>query len=108
MRLRFWANSRRVICEETPTGLQKSSTTQHSLGIHPKPSFVVDISEQIEAKMQAIGCYESQFVTGSRRIPDAAGRHSRRRTVLGMGIGAHCGEPFVNREEIDKSLEHLA
>ena len=79
------------------------------LRIHPKPSFVVDISDQIEAKMQAIGCYESQFVTGrSLEFPSPLDDIRDRARYWGWSIGARYGEPFVSREEIGiKSLEHL-
>jgi bacillithiol biosynthesis deacetylase BshB1 len=71
------------------------------LRIHPKPSFVVDISEQIEAKMQAIGCYESQFITGrSLEFPTPLDDIRDRARYWGWTIGARYGEPFVSREEI--------
>ncbi|HEY2251176.1 MAG TPA: bacillithiol biosynthesis deacetylase BshB1 [Planctomycetaceae bacterium] len=79
------------------------------LRIHPKPSFVVDISEQIEAKMQAIGCYESQFVTGrSLEFPTPLDDIRDRARYWGWSIGARYGEPFVSREEIGiKDLSDL-
>jgi bacillithiol biosynthesis deacetylase BshB1 len=71
------------------------------LRIHPKPSFVIDISEQIEAKMQAIGCYESQFVTGrSLEFPTPLDDIRDRARYWGWSIGTRYGEPFVSREEI--------
>ncbi len=80
------------------------------LRIHPKPSFVVDIGDQIEAKMQAIGCYESQFVTGrSLEFPTPLNDIRDRARYWGWSIGARYGEPFVSREEIGiKDLEDLA
>jgi bacillithiol biosynthesis deacetylase BshB1 len=80
------------------------------LRIHPKPSFVVDIGDQIEAKMQAIGCYESQFITGrSLEFPTPLDDIRDRARYWGWSIGARYGEPFVSREDIGiKSLEHLA
>jgi bacillithiol biosynthesis deacetylase BshB1 len=71
------------------------------LRIHPKPSFVFDISEQLAAKMQAVGCYESQFVTGkSREFPTALDDIRDRARYWGWTIGTQYGEPFVSREEI--------
>src|SRR6202790_912759 len=31
------------------------------LRVHPRPSFVLDITPHIESKMRALGCYRSQF-----------------------------------------------
>ena len=76
------------------------------LRIHPKPSFVVDIGDQIEAKMQAIGCYESQFVTGrSLEFPTPLDDIRDRARYWGWSIGARYGEPFVSREDI--GIKHL-
>jgi bacillithiol biosynthesis deacetylase BshB1 len=79
------------------------------LRIHPKPSFVVDISDQIEGKMQAIASYESQFVTGrSQEFPAALDDIRDRARYWGWSIGAKHGEPFVSREEIGlKGLDVL-
>jgi bacillithiol biosynthesis deacetylase BshB1 len=79
------------------------------LRIHPKPSFVVDVSDQIDGKMQAIASYESQFVTGrSQEFPTALDDIRDRSRYWGWSIGARYGEPFVSREEIGlKGLEAL-
>ena len=79
------------------------------LKIHPKPSFVLDISGQIDGKMQALGCYESQFVTGrSREFPTPLDDVRDRARYWGWSIGAQYGEPFASREEIGlKGLEAL-
>ncbi len=79
------------------------------LKIHPKPSFVIDISGQIDAKMQAIGCYESQFVSGrSREHPTLLDDIRDRARYWGWSIGTRYGEPFASREEIGlKGLESL-
>lgn len=71
------------------------------LKIHPKPSFVVDISQQIDAKMNAIACYESQFVTGRpQEFPTPLGDIRDRARYWGWSIGTKFGEPFASREEI--------
>ena len=71
------------------------------LRIHPPPSFVIDISEQIDAKMQSIRCYESQFVTGrAQDHPTALDDIRDRARYWGWSIGTKYGEPFVSREEI--------
>ena len=79
------------------------------LRIHPGPSFVIDISDQIDGKMQAIGCYESQLVTGrSTEFPTALDDIRDRARYWGWSIGARYGEPFVSREEIGlKGLQAL-
>jgi bacillithiol biosynthesis deacetylase BshB1 len=79
------------------------------LRIHPKPSFVFDISEQLAAKMQAVGCYESQFVTGkSREFPTALDDIRDRARYWGWTIGTQYAEPFVSREDVGiKSLSAL-
>src|SRR5262249_17501620 len=71
------------------------------LKIHPRPSFVIDISGTIEGKMQAIGCYESQFVTGRpRESPTPLEDVRDRARYWGWSIGTRYGEPFASREEL--------
>jgi bacillithiol biosynthesis deacetylase BshB1 len=70
------------------------------LRIHPKPSFVVDVSAHIETKMRALACYQSQFVQG-RPTPEAFLNQLRERArYWGWAIGTEYGEPLVSREEI--------
>jgi LmbE family N-acetylglucosaminyl deacetylase len=79
------------------------------LRIHPKPAFVMDISGEIEGKMQAIGAYHSQFVAGRpQQFPTALDDIRDRARYWGWAIGAAYGEPFASREEIGlASLEPL-
>jgi N-acetylglucosamine malate deacetylase 1 len=71
------------------------------LKIHPKASFIIDISDHIDAKMQAIGCFESQFVTGrSQSFPTLLDDIRDRSRYWGWSIGTAYGEPFASREEI--------
>ncbi len=79
------------------------------LRIHPKPSFVIDVSDQIDGKMQAIASYESQLVIGrSQEFPTALDDIRDRARYWGWSIGARYGEPFVSREEVGlKGLEAL-
>jgi len=71
------------------------------LRIHPKPAFVIDISDQIEEKMAAISCYESQFITGRpTETPTILDDIRDRARYWGWTIGKAYGEPFASREEI--------
>ena len=69
------------------------------LRLVPEPSFVVDISNQIEQKKQAILAYESQFVVNekNRSVVDWVMSMAR---FYGSRIGTQAGEPFFTREPI--------
>jgi N-acetylglucosamine malate deacetylase 1 len=79
------------------------------LRIHPKPAFVLDVSDCIDAKMQAIAAYESQFVTGrTPTFPTPLDDIRDRARYWGWTIGKAYAEPFASREEIGlKSLDVL-
>lgn len=69
------------------------------LRIHPQPAFVIDISESIDAKMQAVCCYESQMIEGRSTEPPTLLDDIRDRArYWGWSIGAAYGEPFASRE----------
>ena len=79
----------------------------------PQPSFVVDITDHIEAKMAALACFESQF-SGKTAIGEVFGGGDR---PIEDQIRAHCashgsrircayGESFWTREPVE--LESLA
>ena len=71
------------------------------LRIHPQPAFVFDIDEAIDAKMQAIRCYESQLITGRpTEFPTALDDIRDRARYWGWSIGAKFGEPFASRESL--------
>jgi bacillithiol biosynthesis deacetylase BshB1 len=71
------------------------------LRIHPSSAFVLDVSDVIETKMQAIRCYESQLITGrSTEFPTILDDIRDRARYWGWTIGAAYGEPFASREEI--------
>ncbi len=71
------------------------------LRIHPQPSFVTDITAHIDTKMNAIACYQSQFITGRPTTPPTLLDDLRDRArYWGWAIGAGYGEPFVCREPI--------
>jgi bacillithiol biosynthesis deacetylase BshB1 len=69
------------------------------LRIVPHPSFLIDISAQVEKKVAAIDAYRSQFQANpkNRQVPEwirAEGQY------LGSRIGAAAAEPFFAREPI--------
>lgn len=69
------------------------------LRILEKPSFIVDVSEDLDAKMGALAAYESQFTTNERN----AGILPWVRVQAGSWgalIGAAAGEPFYAREQV--------
>ena len=71
------------------------------LRIHPRPSFVFDISDHIDAKMQAIGCYRSQVIEGrSSESPTLLEDIRDCARYWGWTIGRAHGEPLTSREEI--------
>lgn len=71
------------------------------LRIHPKPSFVFDISDAIDAKMESIRCYASQFTEGRPQVfPTPLDDIRDRARYWGWAIGKGFGEPFFSREDI--------
>ncbi len=76
---------------------------------HPKPAFVVDISEAFETKMEAIRCYASQVLIGREtEFPTVLDDIRDRARYWGWSIGRRYGEPLASREEIGlASLEHI-
>jgi len=71
------------------------------LRIHPRPSFVLDVTSHIDRKMQALACYRSQLITGRpTAYPTVLDDIRDRARYWGWTIGTGYGEPFVSREEI--------
>jgi bacillithiol biosynthesis deacetylase BshB1 len=79
------------------------------LRIHPRPSLVLDISDHLETKMRAVGCYRSQLVEGRPTAhPTLLDDVRDRARYWGWAIGTAYGEPFVCREELGlRSLEDV-
>jgi bacillithiol biosynthesis deacetylase BshB1 len=69
-----------------------------------RPTFVVDITAQLEKKLKAILCYSSQFSPRQDTQNLFPARGNLRETVaslarhFGLMIGVRYGEPFVTRE----------
>ena len=64
-----------------------------------EPSFVIDITGQLPAKMDALSCYESQFVVNAANVGimpmmEAAAR------MWGSLANVEAGEPFFALETI--------
>jgi bacillithiol biosynthesis deacetylase BshB1 len=71
------------------------------LRIHPKPAFVIDISDSIEQKMEAVAAYDSQVIQGrSTQHPTLIDDIRDRARYWGWTIGTAYAEPFGSREEI--------
>jgi bacillithiol biosynthesis deacetylase BshB1 len=77
------------------------------LRILAKPSFVVDVSEELETKLAALACYRSQFEANERNrgILDLVRLQAEHWGAL---IGREAGEPFFSAEEIGVSdIRHI-
>jgi bacillithiol biosynthesis deacetylase BshB1 len=79
------------------------------LRIHPRPSFVVDVTGFHEKKLEAVRCYHSQFIEGRPTTPPTFLDDVRDRArYWGWSINAEYGEPFICREEVGlRSLRDL-
>jgi hypothetical protein len=61
----------------------------------------LDISDHIDTKMRAIGCYESQLIEGrSTEFPTLLDDIRDCARYWGWTIGRSYGEPLTSREEI--------
>lgn len=71
------------------------------LRIHPPASVVVDISDYIETKMQAVQAWQSQLIEGrSTEHPTIIDDIRDRARYWGWTIHRAYAEPLVNREQI--------
>lgn len=71
------------------------------LRIAERPSFVIDITEQAQAKRDALLCYASQLVENQPAGKPGVIDHVFERTrYWGHLVGAEHAEPFVSREPI--------
>lgn len=72
------------------------------LMISIQPTFVIDISNQIDAKMQAVSAYQSQFYRGENagKVPEMVRNMCR---YFGQRVGAQYAEPFFVQEVLGLS-----
>lgn len=70
------------------------------LRIHPAAAFVVDVSPQIDGKLQAVECYQSQLEGRSSEHPTLLDDIRDRARYWGWTIGTAYAEPFASREQI--------
>jgi N-acetylglucosamine malate deacetylase 1 len=79
------------------------------LRIVERPSFLVDISDQVDAKVAAMRCYGSQLVDNQPEgRPGVIDTVCDRTRFWGQTIGVRHAEPLASREPIGlSSLEHI-
>jgi bacillithiol biosynthesis deacetylase BshB1 len=71
------------------------------LRIHPAASVVMDISDVIDIKMNAVKAYESQLIKGrAETFPTAIDDIRDRARYWGWSINRAYGEPLFNRESV--------
>jgi len=73
------------------------------LRILEKASFVLDVSDTLEDKLQAVACYESQFRSAMKTFPTILDDLRGRARYWGWSIGKAYAEPFASREPIGVS-----
>jgi len=102
---RFWSKLSRSDMSGTPCWppLLLHYFSIH-LKIHPTASFVIDISSEIETKMNAVQAFASQLIVGrSPEFPTAVDDIRDRARYWGWSIGRAFGEPLLNRESVGLS-----
>jgi len=79
------------------------------LRIVERPSFLVDISAQLDAKVAALRCYRSQLVDNQPEgVPGVIDSVCDRTRFWGHTVGVRHAEPFASREPMGlSSLEHV-
>ena len=102
---RFWSKLTKT---DLPGEPHHPERIYHYFGVHlkltPQPAFILDISDQLETKLAAICCYQSQFVLGRPAPPDSPIDRLRDEAAYwGKAIGVRYGEPFACREPLGLS-----
>ncbi len=69
------------------------------LKLHVKPSFILDVSDTFERKLEAVRAYKSQFKAGGKE-EEMIGMIRRAGAYYGHLIGVDYGEPVFCDEEI--------
>lgn len=79
-----------------------------------KPSFIIDISDTFELKMQAINCFSTQFHNPKSLEPETFISRPQflnyiqsRAVFYGFQIGKNYGEAFYSEEEIELDLKTI-
>lgn len=99
---RFWS---KLTKSDLPGDAHQIERIYHYYSVHlrqvPQPSFILDISDQWDAKQRAIECYRSQFIEGRpSEQPTLIERFREQAATWGFAINTAYGEPFVCREPI--------
>ncbi|HET6498307.1 MAG TPA: bacillithiol biosynthesis deacetylase BshB1 [Coriobacteriia bacterium] len=105
---RFWAKLTKSPMSGEP---HYPSRLYRYMAVHLRlvrePSFVMDVSEDLAAKLEALSFYRSQFSAHPKNGRLIASIESTSR-MWGGTIGTHAGEPFFSDEPIGiNSLESL-
>jgi len=69
------------------------------LRVLEKPSFIVEVAEELPAKMAALACYASQFAANEKNAGILPWVEVQARS-WGALVGVAAGEPFYAREQI--------
>ena len=79
------------------------------LRIVERPSFLLDISDQLDAKLAALRCYRSQLIDNQPSgVPGVIESVCDRTRFWGHTVGVRHAEPFASREPVGlASLEHF-
>ena len=79
-----------------------------------EPSFIVDISDSFEQKMEAVKAFKTQFFDPNSKEPETFISRPEfldylisRSQFYGFQIGKHYGEPFYCEEKIGYDLAML-
>ena len=70
------------------------------LNVHISPSFIIDISEEFDEKINAVKAYQSQFRYSDEQWNRVENKIYSLCKYFGSLIGVKYGEPFVSREKI--------
>lgn len=107
---RFWSKLSKTDIPGTP---YHPARILYYFSVHLKiverPSLILDISDQLEAKIAALRCYASQLVENQPTgVPGVIDSVCDRTRFWGHLVGVRHAEPFASREPIGLgSLEHL-